>query len=241
MKIIQSKLLNQFPELIQGFTTKDNGNLAFHVNDSKIKVIQNHKTLSKLLSYKLESLIHMKQVHKTDVKIVDEGDNFYTPPTCDALITNKKNTPLMVMVADCSPLLFFDSKKKTIAVVHAGRAGAFHNIVTSTLKSFKENFNAKMEDIYVSIGPSIQECCYEVGEEIYEETKTLKLEYALSYKNNSYFLNISKILHKQLLDVSIKEENIEFSQECSACNTQKYYSYRAEIETGRFAGLLMLT
>ncbi len=241
MKIIQSILLNQFPNLTQGFTTKDNGNLAFHVNDSKIKVIQNHKQLAVDLSYNVDNLVHMKQVHQTQVHIVQDSDNFYTTPICDALITNKKNTPLMVMVADCSPLLFYDSEKEVIAVVHAGRAGAFFNIVKATLESFKEYFDSDVKDIYVSIGPSIGECCYEVGSEIYEETKDLALDFAISEKKNSYFLNISKILHKQLLESGIKEENIEFSSQCTACNTKEYFSYRAEGQTGRFSGILILT
>ncbi|MDF1876468.1 peptidoglycan editing factor PgeF [Sulfurimonas sp. SAG-AH-194-L11] len=240
MKIIQSNLLNQFPNLTQGFTTKDNGNIAFHVNDSKIKVIQNHKLVAIELSYDVARLIHMKQVHKTEVKVVQGSDNFYNSPTCDALITNKKNTPLMVMVADCSPLLFYDSKKEVIAVVHAGRAGAFNDIVKETLKSFRDDFTSAVKDIYVCVGPSIGECCYEVGSEIYDEAKELKLDFAISQKQNSYFLNISKILHKQLLQNGIKKENIEFSSVCTACTTENFFSYRAEGETGRFAGLLML-
>ncbi|MDF1882888.1 peptidoglycan editing factor PgeF [Sulfurimonas sp. SAG-AH-194-C21] len=241
MKIIQSNLLNQFPNLTQGFTTKDNGNIAFHVNDNKIKVIQNHKKLAKLLSYKLDSLVHMKQVHKTEVKIVKTRDNFYTPLTCDALITDKKNIPLMVMVADCAPLLFYDVKKEVIAVVHAGRAGSFKNIVKATLDSFKDDFDSNIDDVYVSIGPSIKECCYKVGSEVYEQAKSLELNFAISKKENSYFLNIFQILHKQLVQNGVKEENIEFSSLCTSCNTKEFFSYRAEGQTGRFCGLLMLS
>jgi YfiH family protein len=241
MQIIQSNLLKQFSNLTQGFTTKDNGNIAFHVNYDKNNIILNHKLLAKKLKYNLDSLVHMKQVHETTIKLIDENDKFTTPPTCDALITNKKNIPLMVMVADCSPLLMYDSKKQVIAVVHAGRAGAFFNIIKATINSFKDNFNSLTEDIYVSIGPSIGECCYEVGGEIYEQAKSLELDFAISVKKNSYFLNISKILDKQLLENGIKKENIEFSTQCTSCNIEEYFSYRAEKETGRFAGLLMLS
>lgn len=241
MQIIHSNLLKQFSKLLQGFTTKNNGNIAFHVNNDKYKVILNHKTLAKELKYDVDTLIHMKQVHLTKIKIIDKNDTFLTPPTCDALITDKKNIPLMVMVADCSPLLFYDAKKEVIAVVHAGRAGAFFNIIKVTLDSFREDFDSNIKDIYVSIGPNICECCYEVGSEIYEQSKKLYLDYAISTKNNSYFLNISKILHKQLLEEGILEDNIEFSEECNACNTDKYFSYRMEKEAGRFCGLLMLT
>jgi len=239
MQIIQSKLLNQFCDITHGFTTKKNGNLAFHVGDAKESVVLNHQRLASLMSYDKMSLVHMKQIHSSDVKIITSNDNFSNPPTCDALITNKRQIPLMVMVADCSPILFYDSKREVIAVAHAGRAGAFNNIVQNVLQSFEDEFGSNMSDIYVSVGTSIGECCYEVGKEIYEEAKNLNLEYSISFRENSYNLNVSKIIHKQLLNAKIKESNIEFSHECSSCD-KKYFSYRAEGLTGRFAGVIYL-
>lgn len=239
MKIIQSNLLKEFNDIEHGFTSKINGNLAFHVGDDKESVIQNHTKLSKYLSYDKDSLVHMKQIHSSIVKKVDKSDDFNHPPICDALITDKKNTPLMVMVADCSPILFYDAKREIIAVAHAGRKGAFTNIIFNVIQSFKNDFSSDPQDIFVSIGSSILECCYEVGEEIYKEAEILNLEYALSFKDNSYYLDISKILYKQLLNAGVKRENIEISQNCSCCS-KELFSYRREDITGRFAGVIFL-
>ena len=249
MKIIQSKLLKNHTNIIHGFTTKDSGksvapysslNLAFHVGDNINAVEENHILLAKELDYKKESLIHMKQVHSNRVHYVTKNDNFSNPKECDALITNIKNIPLMVMVADCSPILFFDIKKEIIGVAHSGRAGTFNNIIKSITHSFIEDFNSKVVDIKVTIGASIGVCCYEVGAEIYEEAKELNLLYAIETREKSYYLNISKILKKQLLKLGFKEQNIEISKECSSCLSQKYFSYRAEGITGRFAGVISL-
>jgi len=239
MQIIQSKLLKQFVGITHGFTTKKNGNLAFHIGDYKESVIKNHQQLSKLMGYNIDSLVHMKQIHSTIVKRVDKGVCFNNPLTCDALITNLKATPLMVMVADCSPILFYDSKREIIAVAHAGRAGAFSNIISKVIKSFEDDFSSKRQDIIVTVGSSILECCYEVGQEIYEEAKDLNLEYSLSRREGSYYLNISKILLKQLLNAGIQQKNIEISQNCSCCSTE-LFSYRREDITGRFAGVIVL-
>ncbi len=240
MQIIHSKLLKQFKNLTQGFTTKQNGNLGFHVGDDRESVIQNHKALGKELSYNYETLVHMQQIHSNECRVVETYDDFFHPPCCDALITNKKNIPLMVMVADCSPLLFYDAKQEVIALAHAGRAGTFSNIVQSVLTSFKENYNSSVENIFVSVGASIKECCYEVGEEIVQEAEELSLSYSISKRENSYYLNISKILSRQLLNAGILEQNIEFIDECSCCNQKSYYSYRGEGKTGRFTGIVML-
>ena len=240
MKFYQSKLLNKFSNLTHIFTTKDSGNLAFHVNDNIIHVQNNHNILAEELKYKKDFLIHMKQIHSNIVHIVNENDNFNNPPECDALITNKKNIPLMVMVADCLPILFYDEKQKVIAVAHAGRQGAFKNIVQNVIDAFVTEFKSDAGDIHVSVGASIGVCCYEVGSDIYKEAKVLGLEYAFEIKNKSYFLDVSKIIKNQLLASGIKKENIEISGECTKCKSDKYFSYRANPQTGRFAGVLVL-
>lgn len=249
MKFYQSKLLNNHPELLHTFTTKHGGkslapyqnlNLAFHVGDNPLNVEQNHELLAKELGYDKRTLVHMKQIHSNSVKIVDSNDSFYTPPICDAIITNKRDIPLMVMVADCSALLFYDPKQKVIASAHAGRAGAFSNIVKNVIDSFKKKYNAETKNIRVSIGASIGVCCYEVGEEIYQEAKSINVAYAIQKRENKFYLDVNKILKKQLLEAGVEEKNIEISHECTSCLKDKYFSYRAHGVTGRFCGLLML-
>ena len=240
MKFYQSKLLNKHVNLTHAFTCKESKNLAFHVNDIYTDVVQNHKQLAKELNYNYETLVHMKQIHSNIVKKVGVNDNFFHPPTCDALITNKKNTPLMVMVADCSPLLFFDPKQNVISVAHAGRAGAFSNIVHCVVQSFVQDFASNPNDILVSVGPAICQNCYEVNETIYNEVKELDLEYAIKKKNKKYYLDIKKILYNQLHVTGIEEKNIETSPICNCCQSEIFYSYRQNKNTGRYAGLLML-
>lgn len=220
------------------FTTKADKNLAFHVNDNPLHVVQNHKELARKQHYKFQNLVHMKQIHSNIVHIVDENDNFDNPPTCDALITNKKDVPLMVMVADCSPVIFSDVIDGVIAVAHAGRAGAFKNIIQNVVDSFVNEFHAKKENIHVEIGASIGVCCYEVGEEIYEEAKALGFEYAVQLRNSNYYLDIKAILKQQLINAGVK--NFIISEYCNCCNSETYFSYRKEKETGRFAGVVTL-
>ncbi len=240
MQIIQSTLLNHFTNLSHCFTTKDVGNLAFHVGDNAISVHQKHEKLAKFLHYKKYSLIHMKQVHSSHVHIINKSDNFNNPQECDALVRNKINTPLMVMVADCSPILFYDKTKQVIAVAHAGRQGAFKNIIKNTIDTMKNNYHSKPKDICVSIGASIGVCCYEVGVNIYNEASQLHLDYSLKVKKNRYYLDIRSVLKKQLLDSAILTQHIDISNECASCKSDKYFSHRVDSKSGRFCGLIML-
>lgn len=231
--------LDRFAEILYTFTTRESGgNLAFHVGDDIEAVHEHHELLSEELGYKKDALVHMKQIHSDIVHVVSEQDDFHTPPTCDALVTNRKNVPLMVMVADCTPVLFFDPTCKAIGVAHSGRAGTFGNIVKNVVETMKKEYGSKPEEIIVSIGSAIGACCYEVGAEIYEEAQEFR--YAFEKRGESYFLDINKIILKQLKECGIKEEHIQNEGVCSSCNTEQYFSYRAEGQTGRFAGILML-
>ena len=123
------------------FTTTEDGNLAYHVNDIKENVDKNREAVALKMDYKNEDLVYMNQVHGNSVQIVDENSPKFID-NCDGLITKAKGLPLMVMVADCIPILFFDEIQGVIAAVHAGRNSTFLKIaqITANKKPFFKKF-----------------------------------------------------------------------------------------------------
>ena len=232
-----SQKLLKYKNLKHFFSSKIDGNLAFHVGDSDSNVLKNHQNLAKKHNYDLQNLLHMKQIHSDSVHIVKSGDDFNNPPTCDALITKEKNRPLMVMVADCSPILFYDDIQRVIAVAHVGRAGAFKNIIKNTVDELVF-LGSKPKDIVVCVGANIKSCCYEVGEEIFKEAKELNLDYSVQKRDEKLFLDIDSIITKQLKGCGVVD--VEFLPHCTSCTKDSLYSYRAEGKTGRFAGVIEL-
>ena len=251
MQNLSSRLLNSYKQITHTFTTRHNGvstmpfntnNLAFHVGDNVTDVIKNHQQLAYDLDYDHTKLIHMQQIHSDTIIIVDpDVHNFENPPECDALITDKPDIPLMVMTADCTPVLFFDSVNKVIAIAHAGRAGAVKGIVPKTIEKMCHEFGSKIEDITVVLGPSIHGCCYEVGEKIAKEVIDDGYDFAVIVKEGHYYLEVNAIIHRQLQESRIRKEKIEDLNICNACENQDFFSYRADKQkTGRIAGVIML-
>ena len=233
------------------FTTRNDGvskapyqenNLAFHVGDKEEDVIINHKTLAENMGYEYSKLVHMRQIHSDKIIIVEpEIHNFNHPPECDALITNLPKIPLMVMTADCTPVLFYDTQKQVIAVAHAGRSGALKGIVPKTLQMMQQHFNCDLKDIHVAIGPSIGVCCYEVGQEIVEDVTKAGYGLATVYENGRYSLDVNAIIREQLQKEGLEQTHLEDHAICNACNNENFFSYRADKQTtGRIAGILML-
>ena len=88
------------------FSTIEDGNLSYLVDDLKQNVDKNRQTVANIMEYKDEDLVYMNQVHGNNVQIVDKNSPKIIE-NCDGIITKEKNLPLMVMVADCIPILFF--------------------------------------------------------------------------------------------------------------------------------------
>lgn len=248
MKTVSLSLFTPFPSITAAFTSRHGGiskapytdaNLAFHVGDNPEDVVTNHDLLADTLAYNRHSLIHMRQIHSDRIVIVDETLNFDTPPECDALITNRIETPLMVMSADCTGILIYDPIQKAIAAVHAGRAGALNAILPKTIQKMGEAFGCLRENLHIVLGPSIGGCCYQVNETIASECTAKGYGLALRREDEKVFLDVNTILLKQLKELNI--ENVEVIKHCTSCRCDEYFSYRADAQqTGRIAGVIIL-
>lgn len=238
------------PSLSACFTTRHGGtsqppytsnNLAFHVGDNPDDVVTNHDLLAKILGYDRTALVHMRQIHSDRILVVDKTHRFDTPPECDALITNRPDTPLMVMSADCTPVLIYDPVHGAIGAVHAGRAGALNEILPKTLIAMRDEYGTSIGDVRVAMGPSIGGCCYEINETIALEVNACGYGDALRVEGAKVLLDVTAILVMQLQTLGMKEEHIEVAWGCTACRSDTYFSYRADAQrTGRIAGVIML-
>lgn len=248
MKTVSPSLLTSFPNITAAFTTRHGGiskapytdaNLAFHVGDNPEEVIKNHDLLADKLAFNRHSLIHMRQIHSDRIVIVDETLTFDTPPECDALITNRTNTPLMVMSADCTGVLLYDPIQQAIGAVHAGRSGALHAILPKTITAMHQAFGTHAEDLHIVLGPSIGGCCYEINETIALECETKGYGLALRREDEKVFLDVNTILLEQLKGLGVK--NVDVVEHCTSCRSDEYFSYRADAQqTGRIAGVIIL-
>ena len=216
----------------------DSLNLALHVGDTLKDVLENRILTSQKYHFNIKNLIYMEQVHGNHITVIDSAMNNKIE-NCDAMITNERNIPLMVMVADCIPILFYDPVKKVIGVAHAGRNGTFLSIAPKTVLKMQEIYGCQMEDIMIGLGASIQSCCYAVGKDLADIAIKNFGEGFIMIEDEKYFLDLQELNRSQLLKVGIKENNIEISSTCTACD-ENYFSYRREGETGRFAGFIMI-
>ena len=218
-------------EIKSFFTSKINGNLSFS-KDNHNEVLLNRIKLSKKYKYNNDKLRHMQQIHSSNIQVINHKSDILIK-NCDGLITHEKNLALMVLVADCIPILIEDKVKGVISAVHAGRNSTFLNISKLSIQKMIKQFDCKPKDIFVRMGPSIQQCCYEISEEL---KNIVEKSFGKEFLNGRY-LNLQELNKQQCIEVGV--ENIEISYICTKCSNEEYYSYRAGDKVKRFAGIII--
>jgi copper oxidase (laccase) domain-containing protein len=161
-------------------------------------------------------LFTAQQIHRNKIAIVDNsspepGGREF--PGCDAIITNQRGVALGVYVADCCAVYILDPKTPAIGLVHSGRKGTELDVVSNTIKQMIDRFGSDPANMIVQFSPCIRPPHYEVdfAAEIVRQCRALRV--------------------KEIHDSGV----------CTACDLDRYYSYRAEKgKTGRMLALLGL-
>lgn len=251
-----SPLLDQ-KGIKHAFTTKLHGqskimpeslNMSFNVNDDIAFILKNRRAVCNALAIDFDKLTNTKQVHKDYVIYVDEksagfgNDSFEQAiDDTDAVFTDKKGIPLMLLFADCTPVIIGDPVSKAVAVVHAGWRGTVQNIVQKTLYTMQKQLGVNPADCYAAAGPSMGPCCYQVGEEVYSEARknlTGYEEFFVEQGNKQWLFDMWQANKRQLLKAGLLPANIVLSKVCTHCNKELFFSHRADKgKTGRFAAI----
>jgi hypothetical protein len=212
-----------FPDIFEGhvmgfFTTKHMGSHIEDITGRKIYFpIQEH----------------------TD--IVMELDPSLTPKVADAVITDRFDVLIGIKVADCVPVLVFDTRNLVIGAVHAGWRGTAKGILRKTINQLEYRYRSRPEDLLISIGPSIKECCYEVNSDVFESVikESGPGEY-YSKNGDKYRIDLQEANKLQAVSVGVPIEQITSINECTHCAEDKYHSYRrdkSKNRQGAFIGL----
>lgn len=233
--IVFSDKLSKFDDiLVHGMSTRFYDNLSFlNGRFASIKTRGNRKRFLAHLNIELSSIVNVFLTHGTniyDVTLTDLGKGAYYRktliPNTDGLITKEKGVYLMVTIADCLPIFFFEPNKKVVSIIHAGWKGTVERISEKMVMKMARHYECKSENIIVFIGPSIGPCHYEVKDDI---TSQFDKKF-LTKKGDGIYLDLWQANVQQLLESGVKESNIELARECTVCHLDRYSSYRAEGE-----------
>ena len=177
-----------------------------------------------------------KQVHGDHIIVAQGGaEGSKGCPDADAYVTDEKDLPLAIRTADCVPVFIFDPLRRAIGLAHAGWRGTYKSIAAKTVLKMQEKFLSQPQDLKAILGPSIRECCYQVGEEFRDYFSAFVRD-----RGGYLYADVVGANRDQLLKAGVRGENIFDSGECTCCN-KDYFSFRRDgAKAGRMISLMML-
>jgi len=273
--------LGKFPWLVHGFSTRAGGfsrvygktslNLGLTPHDSRAAVERNRAAFLAKLGAATRTrkglsfwpLVTLRQIHSDIIRLIDSIPD--EPLPGDGMITATPGLMLAIQTADCLPVIVVDAKRHAVGVFHAGWRGTVKRIVEKGVGEMVRCFGSRPRDLKAAIGPGIQGCCYEVGEEVrtkfesqfsyaaglfreVKESDPVREKYPLLFLTarapghsdlpKKIFLDLVEANRQQLIAAGVPKKSIQTSPLCTNCHPELLFSYRAERgKTGRMMGV----
>ena len=218
--------------------------LSFVTSDNPDQVLADRKSLCDALGVPLSALAVCRQVHGARVAHVDArnlgsgAENIETAiAECDAMVSNEPGAALMVLCADCPVTALWDGRNRALALAHCGWRGIVGGVIGNTVAAMGRLFGTRPGDLIACCGPSVGPCCYEVNAEVAEKFDTLFPGGGCVIAGGEKpHIDLRAAVRAALLGAGVVAERIEISDICTRCNSEEFFSYRAEGErAGRFA------
>lgn len=205
-------------------------NLGDHVGDDPQAVAQNRDFLAKTLGC---TPAWLSQVHSTEVVKADPTHVL----TADACWTDQPHQACSVLTADCLPVLLCDRAGSKVAAAHAGWRGLAAGVLEHTVQALA----VAPQELLVWLGPAIGPEVFEVGPEVREVFVSAHAQAETAFKPSP---NAGRYLADlyQLARIRLATLGITAVYGGGFCTYQeaRFYSYRRQANTGRFASLIWL-
>jgi YfiH family protein len=243
------------PGVFAGVTTRSGGssvapwdsfNLGTHVEDNPAAVQANRAALQALLQQRsgcselsLQWLqqVHGCTVHEAALPLPAQ------PPQADAVYTQQPGIVCAVLTADCLPVLFAAADGSEVAVAHAGWRGLVDGVLEQTVARFR----TPAQQVQAWLGPAIAACHFEVGPEVRQRfleqaEADAQAGTAAAFRpaaGGKYMADLYQLARLRLQALGLRQ--VSGTARCTVCDAGRWYSYRREGRTGRFATLIFRT
>lgn len=244
-----------------GFTTRHGGvsegqfkslNLAWsdERSDPKQNVDRNYDILLSAFGVSRDAAVRTNQTHTNVTRYVtkaDGGTGLCRPDFSegvDGLMTDETNLLLMARMADCLPILIYDTKNRAASAIHSGWKGTIERIAPLAVGDMQRRFGCLPEELIISFGPSVGSCCYKVGEEFRDNFLNRHGEVLRSaFRQTQDGLSADmRMINRILLEqCGVPQKNISIYTPCTCCTPEHFFSYRRQKEQrGTMSAVIML-
>lgn len=210
----------------------DRFNLGARCGDAADAVAANRAALMAFLALPAAPL-WLQQVHGADVVDADvqAAD---TEWVADAAVARTANAALAILTADCLPVLFASDDGAAIGAAHAGWRGLSGGVVEATVA----RLGVSADRVMAWLGPAIGARSYEVGEDVrsvFVEVDPVAAEAFVPTRPRHWSCDLSALARRRLAHCGVSRV---YGGGFDTLADPRFYSYRRDRDTGRFATLI---
>lgn len=230
------------------FTTRRGGvsgghfaglNLGADGGDDDARIRANRVALCEALGVDAGRVQANRQVHGAGVREADgaeDGGRFAGAlrgwPEADALLTREAETPLLVLGADCLPVLLWRRDAPGVAAAHAGWRGLVAGVVEAAVAAL-----GAPERVGAAIGPGIGPCCYPVSAEVRD---AFAGRFGPGVVQGEA-VDLAGAARVALGGAGVPDAAVHVVDACTACDAERFFSFRRDGVCGRQAGVVWIT
>jgi len=186
-------------KIITGFTDS-----SYNFTQISRKYQTSKEKLADKIGINPNQIKNLSQNHSDQIIQITEPNTDYSQVAGHSLFTTLPNVLLMVLSADCVPILFWDKDLTICGAIHLSRMTVFLGLLDKTLELIKSEFHIKMENLQIEFGVSLQSENHLLLE---SEAKKFPPKY-ITKSDNSNFSN-PNLLQNYLTKNNLKVENVE--------------------------------
>ena len=218
-------------------------NLGNHVGDQSPRVLGNRQILRKHVP---QEPLWLDQTHGCTVSTpTSRAQSPGQPYEADAAVSNIPDEVLVIMTADCLPVLFTNADGSVVGAAHAGWRGLLGGVLEETVGAMLNlSKESRSQDLMAWLGPAIGPESFEVGPDVLEQFQlsglhdTTQSFVPIPNKPNKYLANIYQLARDRLESVGV--DRIYGGDLCTFKDQERFFSYRRDGITGRFASLIWI-
>jgi YfiH family protein len=174
----------------------------------------------------------LRQVHGRCIQHLDDAAE---DGEGDGLVTDRPSTLVGVWTADCVPVHLIAFRWRVAVALHCGWRGSAAGIIPAAVELLERRWNIRAREIEAALGPAIDGCCYEVGEEVRNafvaRAGSQLGGIGFRSRDQRLFLELRAFLAAELEGFGVT--HIARCGPCTGCRTDLLYSHRKEGRTGR--------
>lgn len=211
-------------------------NLALHVQDSPQRVQQHRMALlDEFATFGVDKITWMTQTHSTICLTINDEIPF-SALEGDGLVTQRKSHALMMMTADCLPIVLGNAEGTEVANLHAGWRGLANGIVENTLATMQSKAS------WAWMGAAISQPSFEVGTEVKKAfcDKYPELDSAFEAGQTAEKCQADLYAIARYILEKHGVKTILGGDQCSFGQPDQYFSYRRNPKTGRMATFVFI-